>query len=152
MWEGRAAMRVMIIEDEKRARAVIRNLVLAVDPTVQIVGECSNGMEGLEMIPKMLPDLVFVDIRMPGMSGLEMIRHLSRKHVKTEYVVITGYSDFRYAKEGIDLGVSGYVLKPVTYEDITKTGAIVGSGAGLFDIRRGISVVAGLDPRNGVEA
>jgi len=61
-----------------------------------------------------------VHIRMPGMSGLETSRQLGEEDIKAEYVVITGYSDFQYAKEGIDLGVAGYILKPVTYEDIEQ--------------------------------
>ena len=113
-------MRIVIVEDEKRARTAMYNLLTAVDPLTQIVGECSNAREGLETIRKKLPDLVFVDIRMPGMSGLEMIRQLREENVKTEYVIITGYSDFQYAKEGIDLGVVGYILKPITYEDIDQ--------------------------------
>lgn len=113
-------MRIVIVEDEKRARAAIRNLVMAVDPLSQIVGECENADEGMEVIRNKLPDVVFVDIRMPGRSGLEMIRKLKQGDVRTEYVIITGYSDFQYAKEGIDLDVAGYILKPVTYEDIEK--------------------------------
>ena len=113
-------MRIVIVEDEKRARAAIRNLLMAVDPLSQIVGECENADEGMEVIRNKLPDLVFVDIRMPGRSELEMIRKLKQGDVKTEYVIITGYSDFQYAREGIDLDVAGYILKPVTYEDIEK--------------------------------
>ena len=113
-------MRAVIVEDEMRARRLIRNLLQAVDPLTQIVGECANGQEGLEIICEKLPDVVFADIRMPEMSGLEMIRLLKQKRVHTEFVMLTGYSDFQYAKESIDLGVSGYILKPVTYEDISR--------------------------------
>ena len=52
------------------------------------------------------------------MDGLEMIRRLKQKHLDTEFVIITGYSDFQYARQAIDLNVSGFILKPVTYEDI----------------------------------
>ena len=113
-------MRIVIIEDEKRARAAIRNLLMAVDLQTQIVGECADASEGIETIRRKLPDLAFVDIRMPGMNGLEMIRKLNLENIRTEYVIITGYSDFQYAKQGIDLGVAGYILKPVTYEDIQQ--------------------------------
>ncbi len=112
-------MRVMVVEDEKRARALITKLLRLADPKVQIVGECANGEEGLREIPEKVPDIVFVDIRMPVMDGLEMIRRLRVKKLDTEFVIITGYGDFQFAKQAIDLNVSGFILKPVTYEDIT---------------------------------
>ena len=88
-------MRVMVVEDEKRARTLIARLLNLVDPNIQIVGECANGKEGLGEIPEKVPDIVFVDIRMPVMDGLEMIRRLRRKSLDTEYIIITGYSDFQ---------------------------------------------------------
>lgn len=111
-------MRVMVVEDEKRARALIMRLLKLADPKIQIVGECANGEEGLHKTMEQLPDIVFVDIRMAVMDGLEMIRRLKPKNLDTEYVIITGYSDFQFAKQAIDLNVSGFVLKPVTFEDI----------------------------------
>ena len=113
-------MRVMVVEDEKRARTLSARLLNLVDPNIQIVGECANGKEGLGEIPEKVPDIVFVDIRMPVMDGLEMIRRLRRKSLDTEYIIITGYSDFQYAKQAVDLNVSGFILKPVTYEDIAE--------------------------------
>ena len=111
-------MRVMVVEDEKRARTLITRLLRLADPRIQIVGECATGEEGLREIPEKVPDIVFVDIRMPVMDGLEMIRRLKQGNLDTEFVIITGYSDFQYAKQAIDLNVSGFILKPVTYEDI----------------------------------
>ncbi len=109
-----------MVEDEKRARGLIINLLLLADPQIQIVGECVNGEDGLQAIPEKMPDMVFVDIRMPVMDGLEMIRRLKQKNLDTEFVILTGYSDFGYAKKAIDLGVDGYILKPVTYEDVSE--------------------------------
>lgn len=113
-------MRAVIIEDEKRARQAIRNLLEKMEPPVLVAGESDDAQEGLQIIAERLPDIVFADIRMPGMSGLEMIRILREKEVDTEFVIISGYSDFKYAQEGINLGVIGYILKPVTYEDIEQ--------------------------------
>lgn len=113
-------MRAVIIEDEKRARAALSSLLEKMEPPVQVVGESDDASEGLQIISERLPDLVIADIRMPGMSGLEMIRILREKEIDTEFVIVSGYSDFKYAQEAISLGVIGYILKPVTYEDIEQ--------------------------------
>lgn len=111
-------MRAIIVEDEKRARGVIRNLLSKMDIPVSVAGEADNAAEGMRLIQTLLPDIVFADIRMPEMSGIEMIRRLNEKGIKTKYVIVSGYDDFKYAQKCIELGVIGYILKPVTYEDM----------------------------------
>lgn len=111
-------MRAIIVEDEKRARGVIRNLLSKMDVSVSVAGEADNAAEGMRLIQTLLPDIVFADIRMPEMSGIEMIRRLNEKGIKTKYVIVSGYDDFKYAQKCIELGVIGYILKPVTYEDM----------------------------------
>lgn len=113
-------MRVVIVEDEKRARLVIRRLLSQIEPQTVVVGECSNAADGMRIIQKQLPDLVFVDIRMPEMNGLDMIRQLRQKKIDAEFVIVSGYSEFGYAQTGIELGVVGYILKPLTYEDMEQ--------------------------------
>ena len=113
-------MRVLVIEDEDKAWQLIVRLLRQVDPGVQVVGEADNGNEGRELILKQLPDLAFVDIKMPGLSGLDMIRSLQPKKLQVNYVIISGYGEFHYAQEAIELGIKGYILKPVSYGDIER--------------------------------
>lgn len=82
------------------------------DIPVRVIGEADSAEEGIELIQERMPDVVFADIRMTEMDGIEMIRRLKEKHVETQYVIISGYSDFKYAQQCIDLGVAGYILKP----------------------------------------
>ena len=111
-------MNVVIVEDEKRARDAIRSLLVNMEIPVRVVGEADNVRDAMGLIRRMLPDIVFVDIMLGEESGIEMIRCLKEKHVHTSYVMVSGYSDFRYAQQCIELGVAGYILKPVTYEDV----------------------------------
>lgn len=111
-------MNAIIAEDEKRARAVMRNLLESMTVPVRVIAEVDNADDAMEVIARLFPDLVFVDIRMEGMSGIEMIRCLKKQSVDTQYVIVSGYSDFQYAKQCIELGVAGYILKPVTYEEV----------------------------------
>ena len=113
-------MRVVVIEDEDKARQLIIRLLRQADPGIQVVGEAANGDEGRALVLKQLPDLAFVDIKMPGMSGLNMIRSLQSKKMQVNYVIISGYGEFHYAQEAIELGIKGYILKPVSYGDIER--------------------------------
>ena len=88
-------MRAIIVEDEKRARGVIRNLLSKMDIPVSVAGEADNAAEGIRLIQTLLPDIVFADIRMPEMSGIEMIQRLNEKGVQTKYVIVSGFDDFK---------------------------------------------------------
>lgn len=110
-------MRVIIVEDEIKIREGLSKLIDKHTPH-QIIGEAKDGEEGLELILRLKPDLVISDIRMPVMDGLEMLTRLSEMKVKVHAVILSGYSEFDYAKRAIGLNVKDYLLKPVTLEDV----------------------------------
>ena len=91
-------MRAIIVEDEKRARETIKSLLGKLDISINVIGEADNADDGIMLIQEKFPDVVFADIRMGDMTGLEMIRRLYEKQVETKYVIISGYSDFKYAQ------------------------------------------------------
>ena len=113
-------MRVIIVEDESKARQLIAHLLNAVDERIQIVGQADNAVDGQALIERLLPDAAFVDIKMPGMTGLEMIRSLAPKRLNVSFIIISGYGEFEYAQEAIELGIKSYILKPVSYSDIER--------------------------------
>lgn len=107
--------KVVVVEDENIVR---QGIVRATDWTslnCMVVGEASNGEEGVEVIRRLSPDLVITDIRMPKMTGIDMMRALREEGIKTHVIFLTAYDDFAYAREGIRLGIDDYVLKP--FED-----------------------------------
>ncbi len=114
-------IQVLIIEDEP---AIARGLSLLITrnyPDFKVLGICKNGREGLSKILEQKPELVFTDITMPVMNGLDMIEEVKKNHFHTRFVILTGYADFEYARKAIHLGVSDYLLKPIdlkTLEDI----------------------------------
>lgn len=111
-------MRVVIIEDEEKARQLIVHLLYAIDEQIRIVGQAENAEEGIRLIENQLPDVVFLDIKMPGMSGIDLVRKLAPRGYQIRYFIISGYDDFSYAQEAIELGIKGYILKPVSFRDI----------------------------------
>lgn len=88
---------------------------------VRIAGTANNGKQALERILQCDPDVVLTDIRMPGMSGLELIRALKERGCKAECIIVSGYSEFEYAKEAIELEAVDYLIKPAELEEVAKT-------------------------------
>src|SRR5690554_1419626 len=101
--------KIVIVEDEILVK---KGLVLTTDWEklgCRVVGEAENGLQGIEVIEKLKPDIVLTDVRMPGMNGIEMIERLKGK-VEAEYIILSAYSEFSYAKKAISLGVREYLV------------------------------------------
>lgn len=111
--KGVAMYKLLIVDDEPIVREGIKNLIPWEDYNFQLVGEAKDGKEGLKKIMELKPDLVLVDIKMPGLSGIELIKTAKEQGHQSKFVILTGYSDFEYAKSAIHLGVRGYLLKPI---------------------------------------
>lgn len=111
-------MRIMIIEDEQRARRGLKNIILSVSAEDEIVAEAANGQNALELIKSLKPDVVFTDIRMPYMDGLTLIQEVRSLGLDTKFVIISAYAEFEYARQAISLGVAEYLVKPLIMEDI----------------------------------
>ncbi len=111
--------KILVVDDEKRVRSRIISQVLMHD-TFEVTHEASNGLDALEIIENNPIDVVFSDIRMPYSDGIDLTRQIRRTHPKIKVAFISGYDDFQYAKEAIDLDVVTFLQKPVTAEDIQK--------------------------------
>lgn len=113
-------LKVIVVEDEELVR---KGIVLTVDwgsMDCVVVGEASNGAEGIEIAQKHKPDLIITDVRMPVMDGVEMIRRLQEQSSTASYIILTAYSDFTYAHNALKLGVADYLLKPFTDQDFEQ--------------------------------
>ena len=112
--------KILIADDEKLIRAGIRKILSdALDETVSFM-EARNGSEAYEICQKELPDVMITDIRMPGMDGLELMKHVSVMAQKPAIIVLSGFDDFSYAKTAIDNGVIAYILKPVDEKELLQ--------------------------------
>lgn len=110
--------KIFIIDDEPMIIKGLKKLVPWDEINCEISGTAKNGEEGLNLIREQMPDIVISDIRMPKLSGLQMIEQL--KDIKTDmkFIILTGHRDFDYARKAIELGVVKYLLKPTNIEDI----------------------------------
>lgn len=109
---------VLIVEDEKLIRQGIRTMIQRCGVSVEIIMECGNGEMALEILQGQKVDVMFTDIRMPKMNGIELVQQIQTLPHKPIIVVVSGYADFSYAVEMMRMGAREYLLKPVEREKL----------------------------------
>lgn len=111
--------RVIIVEDEQIIRTGLKLTFDWARHNCVVVGEASDGKEGLQLIESLLPEIVIADIKMPEMDGLTMIK---KGLAETQFVslILTSHSEFEFAKKAIRIGVSDFLLKPLDHEELAQ--------------------------------
>ncbi len=109
----------VIADDERLMRELLRSRLSKAWPELQIVAEAKNGQEAVDLVTQHEPDFVFLDIRMPGMTGIEAAREIVDAEVKTQVVFVTAYDE--YAVQAFEQGAVDYVLKPAEEERLSVT-------------------------------
>lgn len=112
-------MILLIADDDRLIRFMMKSMLTEILISDYIILEAANGKEMVEICKKRQPDLVFTDIKMPYVNGLDAIMECKLYSDKTEFVVISGYSEFSYAQNALKLGVTDYLLKPVDEEQLS---------------------------------
>ena len=112
--EESAVLRVFLVEDESIIRETLRDTVPWTQYGYTFAGEASDGEMALPLIRQVKPDVLITDIRMPFMDGLALSELVSRELPDIKIVIISGYDDFEYARQAIDIGVERFLLKPIT--------------------------------------
>lgn len=115
------AYKLLIVEDEKEKAAGIAYLIGKYNPECCPVILAHDGSDGYEKARTERPDIIVTDIRMPVMDGLEMIRALRKTDCDAEFIVLSGYAEFSYAKKAIELGVREFITKPVDEKELSET-------------------------------
>jgi two-component system, response regulator YesN len=110
--------KVLIIDDEKIIREGLRSAIDWEELDCKLVGEAEDGDQGVEMVRSLLPDIVFADIRMPGLNGLEMISKIKELKHECKIIILTGFREFEYAQQAVRLGAFRFLLKPTKKEEL----------------------------------
>lgn len=112
-------MKVLICDDQ----AIIRDgleMLLTLEKDIEVVGKAQDGAEALEQIAQHQPDLVLMDLKMPGMNGIEATRHIQTRYPTTKVLVLTTYDDDEWLFDALRAGAAGYLLKDTSREDVIK--------------------------------
>lgn len=112
--------KALIIDDEKPVRIAISKLGTWSRFHLDIPACAENGKQALTLMRELSPSIVFVDMSMPVMDGVEFLKHATQECGRCAFIVISGYDDFRYAQQAIHFHVSDYLLKPVVADELNK--------------------------------
>lgn len=112
--------RMLIVEDEKIVREGLRDLFDWSGMNVEVAGALESGEEALEFVSDQAIDILFTDIKLTGITGLELAEKLREMNSELKVIITSGYNEFDYAKTAIDLDVYGFLLKPVEPDELGK--------------------------------
>lgn len=111
-------LKLLLVDDEEIICNTIAKTINWEDLGIQLIGTCLDGVEAYHTILDESPDIVMTDIRMPGISGLELIERISATNLDTQFIILSGYGEFEFAKRAMKCGVRHYLLKPCDEEQI----------------------------------
>ncbi len=112
--------KVLIIDDEPIIRKGLKNIINWKSFECEVCGEASDGMDGGELIRKLLPEIIITDIKMPEVDGLSMLRDIKSVVPESKIVILTGHRDFDYVHEALKIGAFDFLLKPSKIEELTS--------------------------------
>ncbi len=134
-------IRVLLVDDQRLMREGLRTL-LELEPDLEVVGEAGDGEASLEAYAALRPDVVLMDIRMPGMDGVEATRRLRERWPEARVIILTTFDDDAYVFEGLRAGALGYLLKDVSGEELAEAVRRVAAGGALIQPSVARKVVA----------
>ncbi len=127
-------LRIVLVDDHEVVRLGLRSL-LERQPDLMVVGEAETAQEAICAVESLAPDVVVLDIRLPGRSGVEACAEIKRRRPETKIVVLTSYAEDEVLLDAIAAGAEGYVLKQVGSDDLVRALRRVGRGERLLDPR-----------------
>jgi DNA-binding NarL/FixJ family response regulator len=127
-----AKQRIILVDDHEVVRLGLKSL-LERHPQFEIVGEAGSAREALEQVNLLNPDVVVMDIRLPGTSGIEACEQIVNQYPHTKVIMLTSYAEDEMLFSAIRAGASGYILKQIGSEDLVKALESVGRGEALLD-------------------
>lgn len=124
-------MRVLIVDDHPVTRDGLR-AALAIDPSIEVVGEASTGEEAIELLDASAPDVIFMDVRMPGIGGIEATRRIHQTHPDAKVVLFTIDESRAAIADAIQAGVSGYLLKDSSADELLNAARMAMEGKAVL--------------------
>ncbi|MEM7347901.1 MAG: response regulator transcription factor, partial [Chloroflexota bacterium] len=117
--EAKQDITVMIVDDHQMVREGLRSMLEV--PDIRIIGEAESGQQAIEEIKTLTPDVVLMDIRMPGMDGLAALTAINEAQLSSRVIMVTTYRSTSYLLQALAKGAAGFILKDIPQEDLIAT-------------------------------
>lgn len=142
-------LKILVADDHAIVREGLRQLI-ATHPTMQVVGEAVDGKDVIHKAKQLRPDVILLDIAMPGLNGLEVLPLLKEAVPETKVVILSMYDKETYVHQALSAGARGYILKTDSGRDVTEAILLVAAGAYYLSAKLNIEVIKKyLDPLHG---
>lgn len=110
-------LKILIVDDQKGIRRLLTEVFLEYGYEIEA---CGNGGKALEIIPAFKPDLIIMDVKMPGMNGIDVLKKIRETDNETKVIMMTAYGDQHYINQAEALGVERFIIKPFDLNDLKK--------------------------------
>ena len=127
-----APIRVVVVDDHTLVREGTVD-ILRRDPMLWVVGQAADGEEAVDLICELRPDLAIVDIELPGMNGIEVVRAVHQRTDGIRFLIVSAYDDHAYLIEALAAGVAGYLIKTVSGRELVNAVWAAAGGSVVFD-------------------
>jgi two-component system, response regulator YesN len=111
-------LKILIVDDEVLERKALTKIINSSSENVMVIGEAPNGRKAIEMAGELKPDIIFMDIKMPGIDGVQAVKEIKSTNTSIRFIMVSAFNTFEYAKEVMQQGVKEYILKPSRKQDI----------------------------------
>ena len=136
-------IRLLIIDDHEMVREGLK-AILTSEPDFEIVGDAASAEQGFELIERLSPDVILLDIRLPDRSGIEVCRIVSERYPKTAVIILTTFTDENLVAQCIQAGARGYIVKDIERFDLKRSIRAVARGEAAIDPKAAVAVLAQL--------
>ncbi|HLZ59564.1 MAG TPA: response regulator transcription factor [Ktedonosporobacter sp.] len=136
-------IRLLIIDDHEMVREGLKAILMA-EPDFSIVGDAANAAQALELVERLQPDILLLDVRLPDASGVEVCRTVTERFPKTAVIILTTFTDDELVAQCVQAGARGYIVKDIERFDLKRSIRAVARGEGAIDSKAAVAVLAQL--------
>jgi len=136
-------IRLLIVDDHEMVREGLKAMLVS-EPDFTLVGDASNAEQALDLVERLRPDVILLDIRLPGVSGIEVCRTVTERYPETAVIILTTFTDESLIAQCIQAGARGFIVKDIERFDLKRSIRAVARGEAAIDTKAAVAVLAQL--------
>ncbi|MBX5449614.1 response regulator [Thermogemmatispora sp.] len=136
-------IRLLIVDDHEMVREGLKAMLVS-EPDFEIVGEASNAEQAMTLVERLHPDIILLDVRLPGVSGVALCRQVCERYPEIGVIIVTTYTDENLVAECLQAGARGYIVKDIERFDLKRSIRAVARGEAAIDPKAAVAVLAHL--------